>query len=490
MAPDHVYVPGLDRPVIVSEYATLKGVREAEVFAGIRALKIPSAFFRGQWYVEAPPNTEARLAQLRTDKAETRKEGGVADWVAVVNQSRARVRPPAPEQRGSRLSEPPRRDPISPAPEQRGSRLSEPPRRDPISPAPEQRGSRLSELPRRDPINEQKDDESEQPPQVRREQQAHDTREKANAGESEIERLRVQFVKSHWRYDRLAPAQQEALLNTTKYAERPQPVDYGLSRYDLLCHRYALNDDLKYREEQSHEWRWIVGVAFIIYACACGGMLYLHDSGQLKGTSSQIWELGLVLAPASLFGSIMLFNMTEGFVNAYRRRRSEPGYLRYEEALGLHQLYQTTAQGAAHEAEQVILRKKRSYWAFLDGYAFERATAEVLKQHQFNPIVTPGSADGGIDIDVTRNGLKGVVQCKAHVASVGPHVVRDLYGVIHHCGASFGIIVSRGGFTRGAHDFRRDKPILFLDTDDLIAMQEGKDVLAAAFSGSSSGTRS
>jgi len=34
---------------------------------------------------------------------------------------------------------------------------------------------------------------------------------------------------------------------------------------------------------------------------------------------------------------------------------------------------------------------------------------------------------------------------------------------------------------RGAADFARDKPILFLDTDDLIAMQEGRDVLAKAF---------
>ena len=56
-----------------------------------------------------------------------------------------------------------------------------------------------------------------------------------------------------------------------------------------------------------------------------------------------------------------------------------------------------------------------------------------------------------------------------------------LYGVIHHCGADFGIVVSRGGFTRGAVDFAQNKPILFLDTDDLIAMQEGRDVLAKAF---------
>jgi HJR/Mrr/RecB family endonuclease len=106
------------------------------------------------------------------------------------------------------------------------------------------------------------------------------------------------------------------------------------------------------------------------------------------------------------------------------------------------------------------------------------------RRHQFNPRVTPGSADGGIDIEVTRNGLRGVVQSKAHAGCVGPHVVRDLYGVIHHYGAAFGIIVSRGGFSKGAIDFARDKPILFLDFSDLTAMQEGRDVLAAAFSGS------
>jgi hypothetical protein len=53
--------------------------------------------------------------------------------------------------------------------------------------------------------------------------------------------------------------------------------------------------------------------------------------------------------------------------------------------------------------------------------------------------------------------------------------------VIHHTRASFGIIVALGGFSKGAVEFARDKPILFVDLDDLIAMQEGKDVLAEAF---------
>ena len=129
-----------------------------------------------------------------------------------------------------------------------------------------------------------------------------------------------------------------------------------------------------------------------------------------------------------------------------RKRENNRKVQAYHDAVRLHKLH----LAAKHEAEL----RKRSYWLYLDGYAFEHATGEVLNKHGFNARVTQGSGDGGIDIEVTKNGLKGVVQCKAHVACAGPHVVRDLYGVIHHCGADFGIIVSRGGFTQGAHDFR------------------------------------
>jgi HJR/Mrr/RecB family endonuclease len=164
-------------------------------------------------------------------------------------------------------------------------------------------------------------------------------------------------------------------------------------------------------------------------------------------------------------------------IASYKQKHPSTAVLAYQRALELHNSYKAAEQ----EAEQALQRRKRSYWECLNGYEFERETAEVLKRYQFDPRVTAGSADGGIDIEVTRNGWKGVVQCKDHVACVGPHVVRDLYGVVHHSGAVFGIIVSRGGFTQGAIDFARGKPIFFLDMSDLIAMQEGRDVLGEVF---------
>ena len=149
--------------------------------------------------------------------------------------------------------------------------------------------------------------------------------------------------------------------------------------------------------------------------------------------------------------------IVQAAVNAHKRRHPSAGLLAYQRALSFHELHVAAAreaEQAAHKAALDAERRKRSYWEFLDGYAFERATAEVLKRHQFNPMVTPGLADGGVDIEVTRNGLKGVVQCKAHTLCIGPHVVRDLYGVIHHSRASFGIIVS-GAASRKAQSSSR-----------------------------------
>jgi hypothetical protein len=382
MIPDHACVPGLDRPVSVSEYATLKGVKEAEVLSFVRALKIPSAFFRGQWYVEAPPNCEARLAQLRAQQQTPRTDN-----------------------------------------------------------------ARTS--PQRDTINEPK------------------------------------------------PAQP---ASNTQVAPRPQPIDYGLTHDDLRLYDnlrtwwwcqlpngqkiqcLGTRSDDKYKERRRWfgrliptDWRVAEHKAGNAFGLAFWRLLF----GSFAAASKDARILGFSLLGVGLV--CLVRSIVPGMVIKRLRKRASPALEKYWQALHTYDDNRAAAEKAARAAARDAELRKRSYWAFLDGYAFEQATAEVLRRHQFTAMVTPGSGDGGVDIQVTRNGLKGVVQCKAHVACIGPHVVRDLYGVIYHCGANFGIIVSRGGFTRGAVEFARDKPILFLDTDDLIAMQEGRDVLAATF---------
>jgi hypothetical protein len=288
-------------------------------------------------------------------------------------------------------------------------------------------------------------------------------------------------------------------------ARRPQPIDYGLTVDDLNLYdnsrtwwwRQLPNGQkiqcLGTRSDDTYKKgrRWFGGLIPTDWRVA-------HH----KASNAFAWAFWLLLfgvpAAFSKDGRILGFSLVgvalvcvvrsivPGMVIKRLRKRASPALEKYWQALHAYDDNKAAAEKAAREAAHEAELRKHSYWTFLDGYAFEQATAEVLRKHQFTAMVTRGSGDGGIDIEVTRNGLRGVVQCKAHINCVGPSVVRDLYGVIHHCGASFGIVVSRGGFTRGAADFAHDKPIFFLDTDDLIAMQEGKDVLAAAFAASSS----
>jgi hypothetical protein len=268
----------------------------------------------------------------------------------------------------------------------------------------------------------------------------------------------------------------------TQEIQRPQPVTYGLTFGDIIDAGMPFEEQigLEFAPKRVNQSR----VAICLLCCVAAissvisFIIWIYSHRHIAAP----WGL-LVGAPGL---ALMLWNgICAPILNTIHKRKIKPAIAAYCMVLRSHyeeQKHVIAAQAAAREAAHQADMRKRSYWTALDGWAFEHACAEVLGKHQFSAVVTRGSGDGGIDIEVTRNGLKGVVQCKAHTSCAGPSVVRDLYGVIHHFGVSFGIVVSRGGFTRGAIEFARDKPILFLDVSDLIAMQEGRDVLAGSFS--------
>lgn len=295
-------------------------------------------------------------------------------------------------------------------------------------------------------------------------------------------------------YDVPTNSHEKALLKTTQHAHRPQPVDYGLTYDDLnlysnldggsiwrrrldkgkVINCLGTRSDDKYKKGRRWFGRLIAHRRRYDNAFAAGFCLLFL--GALATISRDSRPGGIIFLGLGL--ACLLYGIVPGVVIKNLRTRASSGLIAYWQALHAYDDNKTAAKGAARAAARETERRKRSYWEFLDGYQFERATAKVLKRHQFNPRLTGGSADDGVDIEVTRGGWKGVVQCKADVACVGPHVVRDLYGVLHHSKADFGIIVSRGGFSTRAIDFARHKPIFFLDLSDLIKMQEGLDVLS------------
>lgn len=87
--------------------------------------------------------------------------------------------------------------------------------------------------------------------------------------------------------------------------------------------------------------------------------------------------------------------------------------------------------------------------------------------------------DGGIDLILRKKGEMVLVQCKHWEAEqVGVKIVRELYGVVAAEGATKGIVVTTGYFTRDAEIFAQGKPLLLIRGNELSRLiEEGQKAL-------------
>lgn len=96
---------------------------------------------------------------------------------------------------------------------------------------------------------------------------------------------------------------------------------------------------------------------------------------------------------------------------------------------------------------------------------FELLVAEAFRRRGY--VVTEtggGGADGGIDLQLTRDGETFLVQCKHWKAyKVSVNIVRELYGVMAAKGAAGGFVVTSGVFTSEARSFAQGCNIELID---------------------------
>lgn len=119
--------------------------------------------------------------------------------------------------------------------------------------------------------------------------------------------------------------------------------------------------------------------------------------------------------------------------------------------------------------------KKEEYWRSMDGYTFEKEVARIFSNRGYKTQLTKKGADGGIDIELNKNGQRIAVQCKAHKKKISEGVVRDLYGVLHSYNYDKGILVTLNGGSSNTVAFcknENDKPIEIMDVNDIIRLQE------------------
>lgn len=110
---------------------------------------------------------------------------------------------------------------------------------------------------------------------------------------------------------------------------------------------------------------------------------------------------------------------------------------------------------------------------------FEEFTAKMFRALGYQTQLVGGSGDGGIDIEMTKDGRQHLVQCKKFITrKVTPHDVRDFFGAMgdrHVDGKGF--FVTTNIFTLEAERFAEGKPIELIDGIRLIQLVRESGVM-------------
>ena len=115
-----------------------------------------------------------------------------------------------------------------------------------------------------------------------------------------------------------------------------------------------------------------------------------------------------------------------------------------------------------------LWKKGKDYWDSLSGIQFENALAALYRKLGCKVDITPAGGDQGIDLIVSNDNLKFIVQCKAHKNAIAPAALRDFYGTMTHSNYNYGIFASLSGYTKGAVEFAEDKNIRLIDINDIM----------------------
>lgn len=111
---------------------------------------------------------------------------------------------------------------------------------------------------------------------------------------------------------------------------------------------------------------------------------------------------------------------------------------------------------------------------------FEEMVAEAYRRRGYRVKEGGYGADGGIDLELRKDGELVFVQCKQWKSQkIGVNIVREMFGVLMDSKASRMIVIGSGSFTTPAKEFVVGKPVELIDGPMLVQLLQGvqKDAL-------------
>lgn len=193
---------------------------------------------------------------------------------------------------------------------------------------------------------------------------------------------------------------------------------------------------------------WVgVGLALVSYlllsSLASRPLPATASPGQIGSQVTGMMWRGLALAGQYI---LPLLCLAGAGISAWRRR----------ERSGL------VREATGKEPAAAVNRMSWQQFERLVGEGFRLQGFAVTERGQRGP-------DGGVDLELRREGETFLVQCKQWRAQrVGVEIIRELYGVMAAEGASGGYVVTSGRFTSEAEAFAEGRNIRLVDGERLM----------------------
>lgn len=99
---------------------------------------------------------------------------------------------------------------------------------------------------------------------------------------------------------------------------------------------------------------------------------------------------------------------------------------------------------------------------------FEQFVAVLFRKKGYRVQWRGRSGDHGVDLELVKpGGQRAIVQCKRYRNTVGPDIVRELYGTLIHERAVHAFLVTTADISDAAREWAQYKPITLIDGDTL-----------------------
>jgi restriction system protein len=101
--------------------------------------------------------------------------------------------------------------------------------------------------------------------------------------------------------------------------------------------------------------------------------------------------------------------------------------------------------------------------------AFEQYVATLFRQKGYQVKLRGRSGDKGVDLELTRpGGRHAIVQCKRYRHTIGPDIVRELFGTMIHERVHHAFLVTTADISDAARQWAKHKPMTLIDGATLV----------------------